>query len=201
MAEPGAELDLIELEKTTHLRANIGSGDYPLNFFINVDSDPEKSAQIHAQVPPMPFEDEELEHIYAGHFLEHLGYVEGGEFLAECYRCLKPGGRLGIVVPDTQEIVVRWLNRSADPIYIGDRWWDLDDLDTICHLFLYSEAQHSQHRWSYDQLSLAKAMTAAGFEGLTAIDKCRDMRLACGVWFQCGWDGYKPDPERTVKDE
>ncbi len=178
---------------TVHLRANIGSGDHPLNYWQNVDCDPEMPAQIHALVPPMPFEDEELEHIWACHFLEHLDYTDGAIFLAECYRCLKPGGRLGVVVPDTKAIMLRWLQQTGDCMYIKDEWRCVNDLDDMCHVFLYSDIQETPHQWSYEPFTLARAMTEAGFEKLHEIDKYQDLRIAAGVWFQCGWDGYRPE--------
>jgi len=193
-------LETTKLRRTAHLRVNVGCGEYPMNFWTNLDGDPEVPAQVHAVVPPMPFDDEELEHIYVGHLLEHLTFVDGAEFLAECYRCLKPGGRLGVVVPDTREILTRWFNQMGDEIEVPQyTWWNVNDLDDICHLFLYSDVQDSLHHWSYDASTLARAMTVAGFENLTEIHRYGDIRLASGAWYQCGWDGYKPS-ERTKED-
>jgi len=183
-----------DLERTTHLRLNIGAGDTPLQFYTNLDCDLEKDPDILAQVPPLPFQDESLHEIWASHFLEHLDRKEAAEFLQECHRCLKPRGRLGLVVPDTRAIMKRWLAGDTTMMPMGPdgAWWPLDDLDAICHLFLYASIRgEDSHKWSYDQNTLAKAMTQSGFENLRQIDRFRDSRLSSPVWFQCGVDGFK----------
>lgn len=174
-------------------RLNIGCGEWPLYYWINLDANPAMRADIHATVPPIPFEDEELDEIYAGHMLEHLDSKTARVFLSECYRCLKHGGRLGLVVPDTREIMRRWLNGAIDCVeFPENEYWAIDDLDAVCALFLYSTAQSSPHKWSYDSTTLARIMREAGFVDLCVIDRYRDPRISVGAWYQCGWDGAKP---------
>jgi hypothetical protein len=117
-------------------------------------------------------------------------------FLAECFRALAPGGRLGIVVPDTREIMARWLAGSNDAVEFPEHaWHNIADLNEVCALFLYSTVQDSPHRWSWCLDTLAAAMTAAGFVDLAEIDRYRDPRLVTGQWWQCGLDSWKPPHE------
>ena len=184
--------DTKELQATTRLRLNVGCGEYPMRFWINLDAQPECPAQIHAVVPPIPYEDESLLEIYAGHFLEHLTQEDGRAFLSECFRCLKPGGKLGIVVPDTREVMRRYLEGAIDAVeYPCSTWWPVADLDAVCTMFLYSSVQESPHQWSYDMDSLSRAMAGAGFRNLQEIDRYRDPRIPRGAWYQCGINGYK----------
>jgi predicted SAM-dependent methyltransferase len=177
-------------------RVNCGSGDYPLPGFCNLDADPSKPADIHATVPPLPFDDACLDEIYAGHFLEHLTYDDGQAFLKECYRCLVPGGKLGLVVPDMREVLKRWLAGSIDAMeYPWGVFHRVSDLDAVCRVFLYGSVQESQHRWSYERDTLARAMVGAGFRQLKEIDRYTDPRLAAGAWYQCGVEGRKPEGE------
>lgn len=181
-----------ELEATAKLRLNIGCGDWPLLFWTNLDADPQKPADIHMVVPPLPAASDSLLEIYAGHFLEHLGPDEARFFLRECFRCLRPGGRLGIVVPDTREILRRYLSGFPDAIeYPRGEWNDITDLDTVCALFLYSTAQDSPHKWSYDRHTLSRYVIEAGFVNITEIDRYRDPRIAQGAWYQFGFDAFK----------
>ena len=162
-------------------------------FWINLDADPNRAADIHATVPPIPFADGELDEIYAGHLIEHMGREVAGEFLRECYRCLKPGGILTVVVPDTREIMRRYLMGTIDCVeYPFGVWRPIKDLDTICALFLYSTVQESRHQWSYDAQSLRRAMERAGFTSLREIDRYMDRRIAIGAWYQCGIEGHRP---------
>lgn len=173
-------------------RLNVGSGEYSLEGWINLDADAAMEPDVCVQVPPLPFQDGELDEIYAGHFLEHLTHQEAEAFLAECYRTLKPGGKLGILVPDTREIMRRYLDGALDAVEYPYRvWWPVADLDAVCALFLYSCVQGSPHRWMYDQRTLARAMEKAGFTALQPIDRYRDPRIPQGAWYQFGFDGRK----------
>lgn len=188
----GFVIDPVEQAKAPH-RVNVGAGRFPLLYWVNIDADPACPADIHATVPPLPFADASLDDIYAGHFLEHLTRPDAGLFLSECVRCLVPGGRLGILVPDTREIMRRYLDGSPDEIeYPAGVWSRACDLDDVCALFLYSTAQASQHRWSWDRSTLARAMRDAGLAIQGEINRFHDPRVATGAWYQVGIDAIKP---------
>lgn len=173
-------------------RLNIGCGQHPLLFWQNLDGDPNAIADHYAIVPPLPFEDEAFDDIYAGHVLEHLSPRDAHRLLIECRRCLAPGGRLGIVVPDTREVLTRWLNNALDCVeYPEGVFHAVNDLDEICAVFLYSTVQASPHRWSYDLETLHRAIEAAGFVVTGEIDRYRDARIPVGAWYQCGLDAVK----------
>jgi len=46
-------------------------------------------------------------HIHTEHFLEHLEYSDGQNFLRECYRVLEIGGTMRVVVPDSEKYMFR----------------------------------------------------------------------------------------------
>jgi len=55
---------------------------------------------------PWPFENESVDEIHTSHYVEHVPYDVNGDgrdgliqFMDECYRILKPGGKLIIQVP------------------------------------------------------------------------------------------------------
>jgi len=52
----------------------------------------------------IPFGENEVDGIFASHFLEHLTPQEGVQFLRECHRVLKVGGILRISVPDATKM-------------------------------------------------------------------------------------------------
>jgi SAM-dependent methyltransferase len=60
----------------------------------------------HDLVNGIPAEDNSLDLIYHSHMLEHLNYEDGINFIKECYRTLKPNGRMRILVPDLE----LWIN-------------------------------------------------------------------------------------------
>src|SRR2546423_1722268 len=94
------------IQPTSLLGINVGCGHFPMRPpWLNVDSDPSTPAHLHESWPPITLTDNVVDDIYAGHFLEHLSKEDGAFFLRECYRVLKPGGRLGVLVPDMQQIM------------------------------------------------------------------------------------------------
>lgn len=174
-------------------RLNIGCGNHLLEGWENVDEDPDLPCSAHYHAPPIPRDDESVDDIWACHVLEHLDYHEGPEFLRECYRVLVPGGGIGVVTPDTKEIMRQYLSGGAICVeYPYDHWRSLNDLDEICAMFLYSTVQRSPHKWSYDRETLARAMGVAGFRQLKEIDRYRDKRLGSPQWYQVGIQGVKP---------
>jgi len=187
---PLAYVDVAQLDPSRRL--NVGCGQYPLLYWTNLDADQAAFADRYHTVPPLPYEDGTLDDIYAGHFLEHLTPWDARAFLAECLRCLAPGGRIGILVPDTREVLTRWLRGDLDCVeYPVGTFHAVADLDAVCALFLYSTVQDSPHRWSYDLGTLARLLEAAGFRVIGEIDRYRDPRVALGAWYQCGLDAVK----------
>lgn len=181
------------LQSTAAKRLNIGCGQHPLLYWTNLDAATDALADLHVSVPPLPMADNSLEEIYAGHFLEHLTPGDADVFLQECFRCLVPGGRVGILVPDTREIMTRYLRGMIDEIEfpIGT-WHPISDINTLNKLFLYSTVQESSHKWCYDTRSLRDLLTKHGFDVRRPIDRYRDPRVSVGAWYQCGWDARKP---------
>ncbi|HEX5104362.1 MAG TPA: methyltransferase domain-containing protein [Pirellulaceae bacterium] len=57
----------------------------------------------------LPFADNTCEAVYHSHVLEHLEPEEGRGLIAECFRVLRPGGVLRVVVPDLEGITKQYL--------------------------------------------------------------------------------------------
>jgi predicted SAM-dependent methyltransferase len=81
------------------MRINLGCNDFKLDGFINIDSDPGVNPDFVADALNLPYEDNSIDELYAGHLLEHFTLQE--DPLKEWFRVLKPGGRITVTVPDT----------------------------------------------------------------------------------------------------
>jgi len=180
------------------VRLNIGSGDLPMRMpgWVNVDRAPYTGVDLVLTVPPLPWESGTVSEIYAGHFLEHLTREAGAEFLRECYRVLQPGGRVGILVPDMAECFRRYVADEPAPAeFPAGHHRDLRDLDDLNEMIIFSTAQPSHHLWSYDFVTLRRALERAGFMGIQDFDRFSDPRVATGQWYQFGLDAFKPPVE------
>ncbi|REJ82961.1 MAG: class I SAM-dependent methyltransferase [Bacteroidetes bacterium] len=60
---------------------------------------------IQGEIPPLPFEDKSFEVITSFQFIEHIHARK--EFLAECMRVLKPGGKLLLTTPNAVKSLAR----------------------------------------------------------------------------------------------
>ncbi|HZC69831.1 MAG TPA: hypothetical protein VE442_03965 [Jatrophihabitans sp.] len=58
---------------------------------------------------PWIFEDGALSYVYADNMIEHVPLAGGRVFLAEAYRCLRPGGIIRLVTPDVRTHVELYL--------------------------------------------------------------------------------------------
>jgi len=175
------------------MRLNLGAGAYRIPGYLSVDQDDTHGPDWLLRVPPIPAPDDSVAEIYAGHLLEHFEPDEADDLLAECRRVLVPGGKLGVVVPDTRAVLARYLEQRHEVVEVPERvYWNLDDLDSVCAVFLYSTVQPSRHKWAYDGATLRRALVRNGFrlEGEIARD---DPRLSVPSWWDMGVQAVKPE--------
>lgn len=84
------------------IRLDIGSGPNPKEGHEGVDQYPFDGKVKHVmdvRKRPWPWKDSSVEEIHCSHFLEHLTGLERCGFLNECYRVLKPDGKMLLIVP------------------------------------------------------------------------------------------------------
>jgi predicted SAM-dependent methyltransferase len=176
------------------LRVNVGCGDFPLAGWLNIDEAEDSAADMVRRVPPLPFDDNDVTELYAGHFFEHLTPEDANAFLDEAMRVLAPGGRLGLMVPDTREVMRRYvLDEPAPMEYPTGVWHDFRDLDEMCRVVIFSTVQRSRHQWVYDKFTLTRKLTEHGFVVDGEFDRHNDRRVAIGAWYQFGLDAHKPE--------
>jgi predicted SAM-dependent methyltransferase len=116
---------------------------------------------------PFPFPDSSFDFVFSEHMIEHLRYPEGLHCLRECYRVLRPGGRVRLATPsltrlaglysddlnDLQRRYIRWATDSfveyADGYQPG----------FVVNSFFRSWG----HEFIYDEQTLRHALATVGF--------------------------------------
>lgn len=159
------------------LRVNIGCGTSGAPGWYNVDNSPtiplsripllRKIPRIpawpadvrrHDVTKGLPFRDQTIECIYSSHTFEHFTWQQSLSVARECFRVLKPGGVLRIVVPDLELLVRDYL---GDP---GPRashvFLQRLSLSHSVFDFLHPGSNHSQ---MFDGKSLVHLLREAGF--------------------------------------
>lgn len=116
---------------------NLGCG-YRFNSkWTNVDFvSTAKDVIAHDLTKGIPFADNSFALVYHSHLLEHFPKTGSEFFIRECYRVLKPGGVLRIVVPDLEQIARIYLEAvekadRSEEWAANYEWMSLELLDQM----------------------------------------------------------------------
>lgn len=88
------------------MKLNLGCDIFKIQDFINIDICKDVNPDVIADVSKLPYENDSIDEIYAGHILEHS--PNHALPLAEWRRVLKPGGKITITVPDTEKGIIQY---------------------------------------------------------------------------------------------
>lgn len=100
---------------------NLGCGYRYIESWDNVDFvSTGKSVRAHNLLQGIPFPDNTYDVVYHSHVLEHFPKDRAANFIKECFRVLKKGGVLRVVVPDLEGIVREYI-RNLDGALTGDK--------------------------------------------------------------------------------
>lgn len=123
---------------------------------------------IHDLKKPLPFENDSFGAVYASHVLEHLYLSQARNLLKECFRVLKPGGILRIMVPDLEKIADDYV-KSKDNLAASKMMEELNFINpnSVSGGFFYRIYSRLKdflsHKWMYDAKSLVFYFNEAGF--------------------------------------
>lgn len=167
------------------MRLNLGSNRRPLDGYINIDIAPYPGVDRVVDVCQLPFDAESCDEIYAGHLFEHM--ANPVKFLLECWRVLRPSGRLALVLPDIA------CNRAQ----YADRIFGIVTGLGFAPIEMPSHSIYDVHFTFWTAASLTAFVTIFGFEYLRDIDLERDGRVTKSYLWQFGREFIKVDfPER-----
>jgi SAM-dependent methyltransferase len=135
------------------MKLHIGAGMSPLSGWTNVDLVPYPGIDAVLDVTRgLPFE--QVEFIFAEHFLEHLPLVDGLRFLRECRRVLTDDGIMRISTPNLDWV---WLTHYKQPA-------DMTDDEQFLGCLELNRAFHGWgHRFLYNLPMLLLALNRSGF--------------------------------------
>lgn len=82
-------------------KLHVGCGWNVLPGWLNCDVQPRYANVVHIDARHgLPFPDGIFDYVYHEHVIEHLRRADGLTLLAECFRVLRPGGKIRVTAPD-----------------------------------------------------------------------------------------------------
>lgn len=112
----------------------------------------------------VPAADDSIDLAYHSHMLEHLSYQDGIGFIKECYRVLRPGGTMRVLVPDLE----LWINAyTQNNHFFFDqyrRYGGIDPKIYVAKAAVFMGMLHNhEHKCGYDFESLKWLVEYVGF--------------------------------------
>ncbi|MBT3358770.1 MAG: methyltransferase domain-containing protein [Rhodospirillales bacterium] len=152
-------------------RLHLGAGAVFLEGWLNTDVNPHGADVVRLDATrPLPFQSGSFESILAERLIEHLEYRQTCFMLSECFRVLKPGGRVRIATPDLQRFFALY-SRSPTKAQNAYMAWTThhfisDAPEVHPTMVLNNLFRNFEHRFIFDADTLTKALRAAGFRDL-----------------------------------
>jgi predicted SAM-dependent methyltransferase len=170
---PGRIAQQRALRQRTGVLVNVGCGPFGQEGWVNFDLFPAPGVTMRVDCRRgLPLGDGAARGIHVEHYFEHLEpTTERPRFLAECRRCLEPGGVLRIIVPDTRKYV---------EAYLADDWTMLNEIgcggelpqaafatkmEALNHVFV----QDGEHYGGFDAEYLRRTLEQAGFTDVAQV--------------------------------
>jgi len=133
------------------VKLHLGSGRERLDGWINIDNQPLPGVDRVLDVTlGLPFEN--VDFIFAEHFIEHIAYVEAAVLVRECRRVLGDAGVLRLSTP------------NLDWVWASHYRLGLDDTDQVRGCFALNAAFRAWgHQFLYNERTLTATLQEAGF--------------------------------------
>ena len=110
-----------------------------------------------------PFPDNSVDIIYSSHFLEHFQTPDIKFILNECYRVLKPGGKISTCVPDASIYINAYTNNLELDQKLWFRYLPAADINTKIDYVNYIGHMNGEHKHLFDLDNLIAIHYSCGF--------------------------------------
>lgn len=150
-------------------RLQLGTGANPYDGWLNTDviDFRRRDEVVYLDAAkPFPLPDDSFDVVYSEHMIEHLTYDDGLHCLRECFRVLRPGGRVRVATPSLGRMAALYGDDLSDLQRRYLAWATevfIDHADVVLPGFVVNNMlRNFGHKFIYDEQTLAYALTSAG---------------------------------------
>jgi predicted SAM-dependent methyltransferase len=112
----------------------------------------------------LPFPDNSVDFIYSSHFLEHFQTSEIKSILKECYRILKPGGKISACIPDASIYINAYTRNEELDQTFWIRYLPAADINSKIDFINYIGHMNGEHKHLFDLENLIAIHKTCGFQ-------------------------------------
>ncbi len=160
------------LESHPVRKLQLGTGTNVLDGWFNTDICPSSSEVFFLDsTRSFSFDDATFDYIFSEHHIEHITYSEGLFTLRECYRVLKPGGKIRIATPSLEALISLY---TPTPNDLQQRYIQFTTDAFLPEIRVYDAAfvinnafRNWGHQFLYDRATLQNALEEVGFVDIT----------------------------------
>jgi predicted SAM-dependent methyltransferase len=153
------------------MKLHLGASDHVLDDWLNTDISPHSKSVVYLDATKrFPFGDSTFHYIVGEHMIEHLEYHGAEVMMRECFRILKPGGRVRFATPDLQVLLALY---SEDQTETQRKYIDwavtrfMPEVRESKNVFVINNFFRAWgHCFLYDQQTLRYALYASGFRDI-----------------------------------
>jgi predicted SAM-dependent methyltransferase len=152
-------------------KVQLGTSHSPVAGWLNTDLLPCSPEVVYLDATRrFPFEDSTIDYVFSEHVIEHIEYQGALEMLRECYRVLRPGGKMRMSTPDLRVLVGLLSNEktASQSFYIDFATRKFLPGITYCkEVFVINNAFRAWgHQFLYDRQTIETTMRTIGFENI-----------------------------------
>ena len=162
------------------MKLHLGCGRNYLDGWINTDIDSKryKLDQRLDITENFPFENNTISYIFSEHVIEHISYKDGKFMLEECYRIMKPNGKIRISTPDLKFLIEFYtkdksqLQKDYVNLSISHSAYDIDIYLCTDAFIINNFVRAWGHLFIYDEETLTNLFTEIGFKNINSYKIC-----------------------------
>ena len=159
------------LRKNHLKKLQLGTSNTVMDGWLNTDLVPTNRNVVYLDATRrLPFSRDIFDYIYSEHMIEHIEHQSAVSMLHECFRVLKPGGRIRISTPDLKVYTnLHSEEKTASQTFYID--WVIQrfmpEVDYCKEVFLINNAFRAWgHQFLYDRETMRETLVRTGFEDI-----------------------------------